>query len=102
MLTKVYYSPYQGLVINREPKVNRIEFMNGRFTTSDPEQIKLLEQRTTGFGRYIFIEDETIEEEDIEDELSYVCDVPGCGRSFATANALNAHMGAHKRRGEID
>lgn len=36
--------------------------------------------------------------EPASDEASdgYVCDFPGCGRSFGSQQALNAHSGAHK------
>lgn len=106
MLTKTYHSPHRGLIINAEPKVPRIEFVEGVFTTSDPRQMALLEKRQTGFGRYVFLEKVTgqVEEEEAEVEeetAEFVCPVAGCERTFASKAALSAHLGAHKRKGEL-
>jgi len=48
-----FYSPHRHLIINAEPKVPRIEFVNGLFATEDPKQIELL-RKHPGYGRYIF------------------------------------------------
>lgn len=114
MLIKTYHSPHRGLVINAEPKVRRIEFVEGIFTTSDPKQIELLERAEAGFGRYIFLarvegkpEEEAQKDQDVADDggddekQGIVCPVEGCGRSFANKAALTAHLAAHKRKGDM-
>lgn len=56
---KTYRSPKLGLVINAEPEVKRIEFVNGEFKTDDPKQQEYLESHR-GFGLWIFCDDEPV------------------------------------------
>src|SRR5690606_17335837 len=56
---KTYRSPKLGLVINAEPEVKRIEFVNGEFKTDDPKQQEYLENHR-GFGLWIFCDDEPV------------------------------------------
>lgn len=54
---KTYRSPKLGLVINAEPEVKRIEFVNGEFKTDDPKQQEYLENHK-GFGLWIFADEQ--------------------------------------------
>jgi len=56
---KTYRSPKLGLIINAEPEVKRIEFVNGEFKTDDPKQQEYLEKHR-GFGLWIFCDDEPV------------------------------------------
>lgn len=102
-----FHSPYRGLVINAEPEVARIQFVDGVFSTSDKDQIELI-RSNGGFNTHIFevvrevpkVEEEVEVEEDVED-LVFVCPVEGCGAEFETKAQLNGHLSAHKRKGEI-
>lgn len=55
----VYHSPRLGLVINAEPEGPRIQFVNGRYQTSDKKEQAVIEG-SSGYGLHIFKEEEPV------------------------------------------
>lgn len=95
----MFYSPHRHLIVNAEPKVQRIEFVNGRFATEDPEQIELL-RKHPGYGRYIFEDQSGVAQQAEETKPAqqpqednkgpHVC--PECGREFDSKRGLETHF----------